>query len=113
MAKKLYGVYDESDGEVYAVYRKPEEVKDLPHVELVENFTWEMSDWTDPATQVSYIATDRLAKAFRDLCDSTGMKKSALAKVCDRNPATFSRYFAGDNPVPRLVWERVEEFKRR
>ena len=111
MAKKLYGVYDESSGDVYAVYHKAEEVKDLPHVEMVENFTWEMSDWTDPITQTNYIATDRLAKAFRELCESTGMKKLALAKICGRDPSTFSRYIAGDNPVPRLVWDKVYEFK--
>lgn len=111
--KKIYGVYNESDGKVYAVHEREEQAKDLPHVELVENFTREQSDWTDPVTQANYISTDRLAKAFRELCESTGMKKSALAKICDRNPATFSRYLAGDTPVPRLVWERVEEFKRR
>lgn len=113
MAKKLYGVYDEDDGEVYAAYESLDEVNGLEYIEMVENFTWEMSDWTDPVTQENYIATDRLAKAFQELCESTGMKKLHLAKICGRDPSTFSRYLAGDNPVPRLVWERVEEFKGR
>jgi hypothetical protein len=108
--KVLYGVFDEDDGEIYAVYSTPEECAGLPSVEMVRNFTWEPSDWTDKETGEGYIAVDTLAEAFCDLCRRTGMKKGALAKMCGKTPATFSRYCSGICPVPRLVWDKVKEF---
>lgn len=111
MAKIIYGVYDEDSGEVYEVYPTAEACAGLPAVELVENFTGEPSDWTCPVTAVNYIAVDRLAEAFRELCKSTGMKKGALAKICGKNPNMFTRYCQGTTPVPKLIWEKVAEFK--
>jgi hypothetical protein len=110
--KKLYGVCDEDDGVIYTAYRTEEECGGLPHVELVENYTWEVSDWTDAKNGTNYIAVDRVAKAFRELCKSTKMKKQALAQICGKTPATFSRYCSGVCPVPRLVWDKVESLKR-
>ena len=54
----------------------------------------------------------RLAFLFNELCRSTGMKKSALAAACGRTNAMFSRYCSGIAPVPRLIWEKVESFKK-
>lgn len=108
--KKLYGVCD--DGEVYAVYSSPAECAGLETVELVENPTWEPSDWTDHRSGTNYIRVDRLAFLFDELCKSTGMKKSALAAACGRTNAMFSRYCSGIAPVPRLIWEKVESFKK-
>lgn len=82
------------------------------YIELVENFTWEEPDYTDPETGINYIEAGKMAKAFDDLCHATGMKKKALAKLCGKNPATFSRYIAGSSPVPRLVWECVSRYKK-
>lgn len=110
--KKIFGVFDEEDGVIYTVYQTEEECGGLPHVELVPNPTWEQSDWTDNDTGEGYIAADRLAEAFNDLCRRTGMKKGALAKICGKTPATFSRYCSGVCPVPRLVWDKVESLKR-
>ena len=55
---------------------------------------------------------DLSADAFDELCRRTGMKKGALAKICGKTPATFSRYCSGICPVPRLVWEKVKEFAK-
>lgn len=65
-----------------------------------------------PADGQNWITVDRLAMAFEALCEKTGMKKSALAKRCGKNPATFSRYFSGETPVPELVWKMVESLIR-
>ena len=53
-----------------------------------------------------------LAFLFDELCKSTGMKKSALAKICGKNAATFSRYCSGAPPVPQLAWDKVSEYKQ-
>lgn len=110
---KLYGVTDDDTGEVYAVYTTPEAVPGLDTVLLVENYTWEQSDWTDPVTQENYIRIDHLAEAFNNLCRKTGMKKKELAKICGKSAVTFSKYCNGDTPVPQLVWEKVESFIRK
>lgn len=110
--KKVYGVYDEDDGVIYTVYQTEEECGGLPHVELVEDYTWEVSDWSDSATGTNYIRADRLAFLFDELCKSTGMKKSALAKICGKTPVTFSRYCSGETPVPELVWREVDRIVR-
>ena len=107
--KKLYGVCD--NGEVYAVYSSPAECPGLETVELVENPTWERGEYSDPRTDTAYIRVDHLAFLFDELCKSTGMKKSALAKICGKNAATFSRYCSGETPVPQLVWDKVSKFK--
>lgn len=111
--KRLYGAFDEWTGEVFATYKTAEEAAalEIPVIEMVQNFTWETSDWTDENGE-NWIATDRLAKAFRELCDSTLIKKGALARLCGRNLSSFCRYTSGALPVPRLVWEKVAEFKR-
>lgn len=108
--KKLYGVCD--DGEVYAVYSSPAECPGLETVELVENPTWRMSDWTDHKTGTNYIRADRLAFLFDDLCRRTGVQKKVLAKQCGKSAVTFSRYCSGETPVPELVWREVERINR-
>lgn len=107
--KKLYGIIE--DGEVLTAYTSLAEVNGREYVELVENYTWEPSDYTDPVTQVNYITPERLAQAFDELCHATGMKKKALAQICGKTDATFSRYCSGQVPVPVLVWNKVNEFK--
>lgn len=109
---KLYGIED-TDGMIYAVYNSPEEVPGLDTVELVENLTWEMSDYTDPETQTNYIRIERQAQAFDDLCARTGMKKKELAKICGKSAVQFSKYCAGTAPVPKLVWDKVKQFERK
>lgn len=109
--KKLYGVCD-NNGEVYAAYSSPAECPGLETVELVENPTWERGEYSDPRTGTPYIRVDHLAFLFDELCKSTGMKKSALAKICGKNAATFSRYCSGETPVPQLVWDKVSEYKQ-
>lgn len=112
MTMKLYGVADDA-GEIYAAYRSPEEVPGLETVLLVENFTWEESDWTDPVTQENYISAERLAELFNALCIKTGIKKKELAKICGKTAVTFSRYCSGETPVPRLIWDRVSTIELR
>ena len=107
--KKLYGIIE--DGEVLTAYTTLAELNGRDYVELTENYTWEGSDYTDPVTGKNYITIDRLAAAFNELCASTGMKKKALAQICGKNVATFSRYCSGQVPVPLLVWNKVNEFK--
>lgn len=109
--KKLFGVCDQN-GEVYAVYTSPDECPGLETVELVENPTWERGEYSDRQTGTAYIRVDHLAFLFNELCKSTGMKKSALAAACGRTSTMFSRYCSGIAPVPRLIWEKVESFKR-
>lgn len=109
--KKLYGLVGD-DGEIWEAYNTLAELNGREYIELVENYTWEESDYTDHVTQVNYISVERLSAAFDALCDRTGMKKSALAKVCGKHITTFSRYFSGLTPVPQLVWEKVKEFER-
>ena len=109
--KKLYGVCDQH-GEVYAVYSSPDECAGLETVELVENPTWEKSDFTDILTGENYIRTDRLASMFNELCKRSGMRKKALAERCGKTPVTFSRYCSGVTPVSELVWREVERISR-
>ena len=106
---KIYGLIGD-DGEIWTVYNSLAELNGREYVELVENYTWEMSDYTDPVTGKNYITIARLAAAFNELCASTGMKKKALAQICGKNVATFSRYCSGAIPVPVLIWDRVKEF---
>ncbi|MBQ5757802.1 MAG: hypothetical protein IIV93_04725 [Clostridia bacterium] len=108
-AKKLWGIRDDA-GEIYAVYTDPSEVSNLDPVLLVENPTWETSDWTENET--NYIAVDRLAALFDHLCKSTGMKKKELARICGKSVYSFSKYCSGEVPVPALVWEKVEALRR-
>lgn len=110
--KKVYGVYDEDDGVIYTIYQTEEECGGLPHVELVENYTWEPSDFTDRETNTNYIAAERLADLFNALCQRTGMKKLTLAKMCGKGAVTWSRYCNGVTPVPRLIWEKVEQISK-
>lgn len=107
---KTYGLIGD-DGEIWTVYHTLSELNGREYVELVENYTWEVSDYTDPVTGKNYITIDRLAQAFDELCHATGMKKKALAQICGKNVATFSRYCSGQVPVPLLVWNKVNEFK--
>lgn len=109
--KKLYGLIGD-DGEIWEAYQSPVELNGRDFVELVENFTWEKSDYTDPVTGINYITTERLAEAFNALCDRTGMKRKNLAGICGKHITSFSAYSSGKTPVPRLVWEKVQEFDR-
>lgn len=106
--KKLYGIMDD-DGRIYAAYKTNELVSNLDPVLLVENPTWETSDWSEDGT--NYIICDRLADLFNDLCRSTGIKKKDLAKICGKSAVQFSKYCNGTSPVPKLVWDRVKEFE--
>lgn len=106
--KRIYGIIDELTGEVMTTAT----TYHIGSVELVENYTWEESDYTDPVTGKNYITIDRLADAFNELCARTGMKKKALAQICGKNVATFSRYCSGQIQVPRLVWDKVAEYHR-
>lgn len=108
---KLYGVEDPEDGYIYAVYNSPDEVPGLDTILLVDNPTWEQSDWTDQAGN-NYIRIDRLAVLFDELCEKTGMKKKELAKLCGKTPETFSSYCSGDVPIPPLVYEKVERIAK-
>ena len=110
---KLYGIEDETDGVIYAVYNSPDEVPGLDTVELVENPTWEPSDWTDKVTGTNYIRADKLADLFNDLCDQTGIKKKELAKICGKSAVQFSKYCTGAAPVPLLVWDKIKQFERK
>jgi hypothetical protein len=107
---KTYGLIGD-DGEILTVYHTLAELNGREYVELVENYIWEGSDYTDTATGKNYITIDRLAAAFNELCASTGMKKKALAQICGKDAATFSRYCSRAIPVPMLVWEKVKGFK--
>lgn len=109
--KKLYGLIGD-DGEIWTAYQSPVELNGRDFVELVENYTWDKSDYTDPVTQVNYISIEHLAAAFDALCDRTGMKRNALAKVCGKHITSFCNYTSGKTPVPRLVWDKVKEFDR-
>ena len=100
--KKVYGFVD-SDGFIYAA----DETWGLEKVELVPNYTWEQSDFTDPEGN-NWIAVERLAALFDDLCKQTGMKKSALSSLCGVTASTFSRYCNGAIPVPASVWRVIE-----
>ena len=108
--KKLYGII-ETDGEIISVC-PPDDIGGRDAVEVVENPTWEVSDFTDRSTGTNYIRTDRLAFLFDELCAKTGMKKKALAERCGKSVVTFSRYCNGVIPVPPLVWEKVEEITK-
>lgn len=108
---KLYGIEDDS-GDIYAACKSPKEVPGLDTIELIENITWEPSDYTDPETGVNYIRASKLAELFTELCKSSGMKKKDLAKLCGKNAVTFSRYCSGQTPVPQLVWEKVERIRK-
>ena len=110
---KLYGIEDGTDGYIYAAYKSPADVPGLDTIELVENYTWEPSDWTDHQTGINYIRLDKLAFLFDELCDRTAMKKKELAKICGKSAVQFSKYCKGISPVPRLVWEKVKEFDRK
>ena len=105
--KKVYGVANEK-GEIYAVYTSPP--SDIDTVELVENYTWQPSDFSDPENRKTYISVKKLSALFAAHCKLTGLKKKELAKICGKNQTTFSRYFGGDTPVPRHVWDKVGEF---
>lgn len=109
--KKLYGLVGD-DGEIWATYSTLAELNGRDFVELVENYTWEGSDYTDPETGINYITTERLAAAFDALCDRTGMKRKTLAGICGKHITSFSAYSSGKTPVPRLVWDKVKEFDR-
>ena len=108
---KLYGVYDDN-GDIYAVYRSPEEVPGLDTVVLVENMTWEMSDYTDPKTKTNYIKIERQAQIFDQMCKETGIKKKELAQICGKSAVQFSKYCNGYSPVPPLVWDKVKNLKK-
>ena len=108
-AKKLWGVRDD-DGEIYAVYHDHADAADLDPVLLVENPTWEISDWSENG--MNYIAIDRLAVLFNHMCKMTGMKKKELARICGKSVYSFSKYCRGEVPVPALVWEKVEALRR-
>lgn len=54
------------------------------------------------------ITVDRTAKVFCEMCKATGLKKSAIAKMCGVTPNTISRYCTGFSPVPQAVWKLVE-----
>lgn len=108
--KKLYGIIE--DGEVLTAYTSLVEVNGREYMELIENFTWEQSDYTDPVTEINYITPSKLAAAFNALCAQSGMKKKVLAQICGKDATTFSRYCSGLTPVPRLIWEKVEEYSR-
>lgn len=103
--KKLYGIADE-DGKIYAA----DDAWALDKVELVPNFTWQESDFTDPEGN-NWIIADRLAQLFGELCDSTGMTQKALAEYCGKTSKTFSNYATGKTPVPLAIWRLVEERK--
>ena len=100
--KKLYGIIEE--GEIISA----ETSQSLGSVELVPNYTWEQSDFTDTEGN-NWIASDRLAQLFGELCDSTGMTQKALAEYCGKTPKTFSNYVTGKSPVPIAIWKLVEQ----
>lgn len=99
--KKIYGMLE--DGEIISA----ETSQSLGSVELVPNFTWELSDYTDDDGN-NWIRVDRLAALFDDLCKSTGMTKKSLATLCGVTASTFSRYCSGDVPVPVSIWMVVD-----
>lgn len=108
---RIYGIEDE-----FGIYKLCKSLAEVPEgdkmVELVENLTWEASDYTDPDTGINYIRIKRQAQEFDKMCRSTGMKKKSLAEICAKSPMAFTKYCSGAVPVPRLVWEKVAEFKR-
>lgn len=110
----IYGVYDEDDEdmEIYAAYKTLDEVGGLPYIEMVENYIWAMSDWTDPETGVNYIGIDALADEFACLCRATGLKKSEIAKLCGISQSALNGYLSGAVAVPQEIWERVQEFRK-
>lgn len=103
--EKLYAKYNEN---FEVVETSKEETLEHNHM-LVENPTWEMSDWSEDGT--NYIICERLAELFNDLCRSTGIKKKDLAKICGKSAVQFSKYCNGTSPVPKLVWDRVKDFE--
>lgn len=100
--KRLYGKFE--DGEIISA----ENSQSLGSVELVPNYTWEQSDFTDPEGN-NWIIADRLAQLFGELCDSTGMTRKALAAYCGKTSKTFSNYVTGKSPVPMAIWKLVEQ----
>ena len=102
--KKLYGIME--DGEIIDTSTSPS----LGSVELVPNYTWEKSDYTDEDRK-NWIIADRLADLFGKLCDSTGMTQKALAEYCGKTPQTFCNYLKGKTPGPLSVWRLVEQRK--
>ena len=109
--KILFGAVRIETREIYAIY--PTEPIDIPFVRLVENYTMEDSDYTDTSTGINYITTEHLGSAFNELCANTRIKKCELAKMCQKNAATFSRYCSGATPVPKLVWKEVERIVKK
>lgn len=105
--KKLYAKLNDR---FEVVDTSKDETLEYNHL-LVENHTWKPSDWTENG--VNYIISDRLAELFNELCNSTGMKKKELAKICGKTPITFSKYCNGIIPVPKLILEKVKEFERK
>lgn len=61
-----------------------------------------------PGLDHQNITVDRSAKVFCEMCKATGLKKSAIAKMCGVTPNTISRYCTGFSPVPQAVWKLVE-----
>jgi hypothetical protein len=108
---KLYGIEDDN-GDIYAVYMSPAEVQGHKTVELVENITCEMSDYTDPKTRTNYIRIERQAQVFDQMCKETGIKKKELAQICGKSAVQFSKYCNGSSPIPPLVWDKVKSLKK-
>lgn len=109
---RIYGIEDELG--IYKLCKSPAEVPEGDSiVELVENLTWEQSDYTDSKTGKNYIRIERQSEAFDKLCKSTGIKKKDLAKICGKSAVSFTKYCSGLVPIPKLVWDKVKEFERK
>lgn len=108
--KKLYAKWNEN---FEVVETSKEETLEHNHL-LVENPTWEVSDWSEDG--VNYILADRLTKLFDEMCQRTGMKSKDLAARIGKTECTFSRYRNGGSVVPVLVWNevyRIEQFLKK
>ena len=67
-----------------------------------------------PGLDHQNITVDRTADVFDEMCTKTGLKKSAIAKMCGVTPNTISRYCSGASPIPEAIWRLVEiEAERR
>lgn len=113
--KRRYAVIDA--GDILNIYMTEKEAcnkaaEDEEVVEMIENYFWIPSDWTDPEG-TNWIFIDRHLDEMKRLIKSTGMTQRAIAGLLNVHANTVHYWTSGKNDPPEMAITQLQSLARQ